>query len=171
MVGFGLSLLLAWRFWGETKAPRARDERATDKNTKESKAGGSAAAAAPKLVKGFFESKSAPKSRERKAQPPITPDNGQVVDPDEALAAFSAALDELDELAESGRTPSQAEKAALYRQTNDAFKVLSTFTDARNLSDRDLLEQAYRDMKQRLAALEIGPPDELADRAGRRRRH
>lgn len=86
--------------------------------------------------------------------PPPTP--GQI-SPDDALSAFNAALDAMDEALEEGK-PSRKRKRELYAQATNAFTALSTHLDGRDPQQRAVLEQAHHEMKERMKSLKLKVP-------------
>jgi hypothetical protein len=87
---------------------------------------------------------------------PTAPTVGEI-SPEDALAAFNASLDAMDEAMEEGRT-SRKRKRELYAQTTNAFTALSGHLDARDPEQRIVLEEAHFEMKQRMKALKMRVP-------------
>jgi hypothetical protein len=91
---------------------------------------------------------------------PPNPVAGEM-DAEAAAQAFSEAMAALDGALEQERMLSSSEKGDLYNQASGALTVLSRHTNMTDPTERLLLEEAYREMKGRMAALELRPAEEL----------
>lgn len=89
--------------------------------------------------------------------PRLVGDPGEL-GPDEAVDNFKAVIAELEAAAEDGRRLTRRERSELYNRATGSFTALTTWTDASDPSDREVIDDAYAHMMSLMRVLELEPP-------------
>ena len=113
-------------------------------------------AAAKASVGAFpFLQKRKPSVEKRGERPAPAAQMSGEMSPEEAMDSFRDALAALDDALEQELELSERQQYELYNQASGSFTALSRYADLRDPSEARHLEEAYAQMKQRMAALDL----------------
>jgi hypothetical protein len=128
-----------------------------------SSSGDPAHQAKPRLVRGFVQGRSRTDERQGWSASELPAGDPNEVGPDQAVDEFKAAISELEAAVARGGKLSDHEQAELYNRATGSFTALSTWIDASDASEREVIDDAYAQMMSLMKQLEFEPPQHDPD--------
>lgn len=154
---------VAWRkLVAEPKAERAALDEGLDELEERAKRDRSKT---PRFVKSMYSGSSDDARRSEQGEGLAVPqvaNQGEgdpwELGPDEAVASFQRALEDLEAALDLDRPLTRVEQDALYNRATGSFEAMSNYVDGSSPDDRALMEDAYLHMKTLMAELRLERP-------------